>query len=161
LVILRNTAQGRKARSEPLLVAGRSRLVTKRRDIAWFCGASKIARHPRVYGRGQFVFDQKHYLALPARSIKRLPCRTGHCRSRSSICGGSLKGGWEINRGKREFVHCAFAMAHSRGGIFHSFCAKFNTRKRSFSALSSVGKWPRARTALRNLAFNESIAFVV
>jgi hypothetical protein len=36
LVILRNTAQGRKARSEPLLIAGRSRLVTKRRDIAWF-----------------------------------------------------------------------------------------------------------------------------
>ena len=52
-------------------------------------------------------------------------------------------------------ANCAFAMAHSRGGILHSFCARFNTRKRSFSALSSVGKWPRARTARRNLAFNE------
>ena len=27
------------------------------------CGASEIARHPRLYGRGQFVFDPKHYLA--------------------------------------------------------------------------------------------------
>ena len=44
-------------------------------EVAIICGASEIARHPRVYGRGQFVFDPKHYLALleqnPARSIKR------------------------------------------------------------------------------------------
>ncbi|MGP8191808.1 MAG: hypothetical protein ACLQLT_04125 [Methylovirgula sp.] len=26
---------------------------------------SEIARHPRVYERGQFVFDPMHYLALP------------------------------------------------------------------------------------------------
>ena len=33
-------------------------------EVAIICGASEIARHPRVYGRGQFVFDPKHYLAL-------------------------------------------------------------------------------------------------
>jgi len=33
-------------------------------EVAIICGASEIARHPRVYGRGHFVFDQKHYLAL-------------------------------------------------------------------------------------------------
>jgi hypothetical protein len=33
-------------------------------EIAIICGASEIARHPRVYGRGQFVFDPKHYLVL-------------------------------------------------------------------------------------------------
>jgi hypothetical protein len=27
-------------------------------------GAEIIARHERVYGRNQFVFDPKHYLAL-------------------------------------------------------------------------------------------------
>ena len=32
----------------------------------------------------------------PARSIKRLPCRTGHFRNRSSICGGSWKPAWAI-----------------------------------------------------------------
>jgi hypothetical protein len=26
-------------------------------EIAIICGASEIARHPRVYGRGQFVFE--------------------------------------------------------------------------------------------------------
>ena len=66
-----------------------------------------------------------------------------------------------LNLPSNMMANCAFAMAHSRGGILHSFCARFNTRKRSFRALSSVGKWPRARTALRNLAFNDSIAFVV
>jgi hypothetical protein len=33
-------------------------------EVAIICGASEIARHPRVYARGQFVFDPKHYLAL-------------------------------------------------------------------------------------------------
>jgi hypothetical protein len=33
-------------------------------EVAIICGASEFARHPRVYGRGQFVFDSKHYLAL-------------------------------------------------------------------------------------------------
>ena len=60
-----------------------------------------------------------------------------------------------LNLPSNMIANCAFAMAHSRGGILHSFWARFNTRKRSFSALSSVGKWPRARIALRNLAFND------
>ena len=33
-------------------------------EVAIICGASEIARHPRAYGHGQFVFDPKHYLAL-------------------------------------------------------------------------------------------------
>jgi hypothetical protein len=32
--------------------------------VAIICGADEIARHSRIYGRGQFVFDPKHYLAL-------------------------------------------------------------------------------------------------
>jgi hypothetical protein len=33
-------------------------------DHVAICGADEIARHSRIYGRGQFVFDPKHYLAL-------------------------------------------------------------------------------------------------
>jgi hypothetical protein len=33
-------------------------------QVAIICGADEIARHFRIYGRGQFVFDPKHYLAL-------------------------------------------------------------------------------------------------
>ena len=52
------------------------------------------------------------------------------------------------------------AIAHSRGGILHSFSARFKTRNRSFSAASSVGKWPLALTARRSLELSASIAFV-
>ncbi len=45
-------------------------------------------------------------------------------------------------------ANCAFAMAHSRGGILHSFCARFNTRKRSFSALDGLKGFPEAITAV-------------
>jgi transposase len=33
-------------------------------EVAIFCGAVEIARHRRCYGRGEFIFDPKHYLAL-------------------------------------------------------------------------------------------------
>jgi hypothetical protein len=33
-------------------------------EVAIVCGADEIARHSRIYDRGQFVFDPKHYLAL-------------------------------------------------------------------------------------------------
>jgi hypothetical protein len=33
-------------------------------EVAIICGADEIARHSRIYDRGQFVFDPKHYLAL-------------------------------------------------------------------------------------------------
>ena len=66
-----------------------------------------------------------------------------------------------VNRSPNKTANCALAMHHSRGGIFHSFSERFKTRKRSFIAASSVGKWPLARTARRSLAFKASMAFVV
>lgn len=51
-------------------------------------------------------------------------------------------------------------MHHSRGGMIHSFSERFKTRKSSFIAASSVGKWPRALTARRSLEFNASMGFV-
>jgi hypothetical protein len=58
-------------------------------------------------------------------------------------------------------ANCALAIIHSLGGIFHSLAARFNTNYKSFMALSSVGKCPRARTARRSLALRLSIALVV
>jgi hypothetical protein len=42
-------------------------------------------------------------------------------------------------------------MHHSQDGIFHTFAARFNTRNKSFRALSSVGKCPRVLPARRSL----------
>jgi hypothetical protein len=75
--------------------------------VAIICGADEIARHSRIYGRGQFVFDPKHYLALleqkpgaldqaaPLQSWT-LPEPLQHLRRLLEVRMG--------NRGKREFV---------------------------------------------------------
>lgn len=66
-------------------------------EVAIICGADEIARHSRIYDRGQFVFDPKHYLSKsPARSTRRRPCRAGPCRSRFSTCAGYWRPGWAI-----------------------------------------------------------------
>src|ERR1700730_6685105 len=76
-------------------------------EVAIICGASEIARHPRVYGRGQFVFDPKHYLALLEQKAGALdqaaplqnwtlPEPLQHLRRLLEARMG--------NRGKREFI---------------------------------------------------------
>ena len=66
-----------------------------------------------------------------------------------------------MKRSPNRTANWDLAMAHSRGGMIHSFSDRFKTRKRSFVAASSLGKWPLALTARRSLEFNASIAFVV
>src|SRR3954468_15012955 len=51
----------------------------------------------------------------------------------------------EVKRSPNRTANCDLAMAHSRGGIIHSFSERFKTRKRSFVAASSLGKCPLAR----------------
>jgi len=63
-----------------------------------------------------------------------------------------------VKRSPKRTANWALAMHHSRAGMVHSFSDRFNTRNNSFSAASSVGKWPRARTARRSLAFSASMA---
>ena len=65
-----------------------------------------------------------------------------------------------VKRSPKRTANWALAIAHAPGGILHSFSARFKTRNRSFSAASSVGKWPRARTARRSLELSASMAFV-
>jgi transposase len=76
-------------------------------QVAIICGADEIARHSRIYDRGQFVFDPKHYLALleqkpgaldqaaPLQSWT-LPEPLQHLRRLLEARMG--------NRGKREFI---------------------------------------------------------
>src|SRR4051794_34863253 len=66
-----------------------------------------------------------------------------------------------VKRSPKRTANWALAIAHSPGGILHSFSARFKTRKSSFIAASSVGKWLRARTARRSLELSASMAFVV
>jgi len=63
-------------------------------------------------------------------------------------------------RSPDKMANCVLASAHSQGGIFHSWATWRKTEKMSFVAASSPGKWPRARTARRGLAFKASIALV-
>jgi hypothetical protein len=76
-------------------------------EVAIFCGANEIARHPRSYDRGEFVFDPKHYLALleqkpgaldQAAPLQNwsLPEPLQHLRRLLEARMG--------NRGKREFI---------------------------------------------------------
>src|SRR6202047_2982145 len=76
-------------------------------EVAIICGASEIARHPRVYGRGTFVFDPKHYLAL-------LEQKTGALDQAAPLQNWTLPEPLQHlrrllearmgNRGKREFI---------------------------------------------------------
>src|SRR3954453_9236599 len=66
-----------------------------------------------------------------------------------------------VKRSPKRTANWALAIAHSRGGILHSFPARFKTRNSSFIAASSAGKWPLARAARRSLELSASIAFVV
>ena len=66
-----------------------------------------------------------------------------------------------VKRSPKRTANWDLAMDHSRGGMIHSFSERFKTKKRSLVAASSLGKWPRARTARRSLEFSASMAFVV
>ena len=76
-------------------------------EVVILCAGEEIARHERAYGRGAFVFDPLHYLALietkpnaldqaaPLQGWK-LPDAFGHLRHLLEARMG--------NRGKREFI---------------------------------------------------------
>src|SRR5580700_241102 len=65
-----------------------------------------------------------------------------------------------VKRSPKRRANWDLAMDHSRGGMIHCFTERFKTRKSSFVAASSLGKWPLALTARRSLAFSASMALV-
>jgi hypothetical protein len=65
-----------------------------------------VAEHQRSFGRGETVYDPWHYVPVLMRkpgALRNGPSRTGCCRLRSSVCGGSLPapmtaiGRWSIS----------------------------------------------------------------
>ena len=87
------------------------------------------------------------------KGLSGIPCLAGRVQYQAVIAFA--------NRSPKMTAIWALAAVHSRGGIFQSFSARFKTRNRSFSAASSLGKCPLARTARRSFEFNASMALVV
>jgi transposase len=100
----------------------------------------------------------------------------GYCGAQDTFYVGTLTGVGRIcqefcvwdrvdqvmaKRSSKRMANWALAAVHSRAGILHSLAARFKTRNSSFSTASSVGKWPRARTARRSFECSASMALVV
>src|ERR1044071_4462893 len=86
----------------------------------------------------------------------------GDCQEfRARLSGLTDQSMARVKRSPKRTANCALAIHHSRGGMIHSFSARFKTRKSNFIAASSLGKWPLALTARRSLELSASIAFVV
>lgn len=76
-------------------------------EVVIVCSAEVVARHPRLYGRGEFAFDPRHYLAL----IERKP---GALDQAAPLQGWTLPESLQHlrrllearmgRRGKREFI---------------------------------------------------------
>ena len=84
--------------------------------------------------------------------------RVGDCRI---FCARGRFRHWLTNLSPKTTANWVLASNHSRGGRFHSSAAWLRTRYSSFIAASSLGKWPRVRTARRSFEFSASMAFVV
>src|SRR5438270_12101888 len=85
----------------------------------------------------------------------------GDCQEfRARLSGLTDQSMARVKRSPKRTANCALAIHHSRGGMSHSFSARFETRESNFIAASSLGKWPLALTALRCLELSASIAFV-
>ena len=76
-------------------------------EVVILCGGEEIARHPRSYGQGVFVFDPLHYLAL-------IEMKPNALDQAAALQGWDLPEGFQHlrhllearmgNRGKREFI---------------------------------------------------------
>jgi len=102
--------------------------------------------------------------ACPPRSICSRMRSAGPGTVSNFVCGVAVEHQAAMARMKRSpkiTANCALAIVHSRGGIVHSFSDRFKIRKSNLAAASSLGKWPRARTARRSLELRASMAFVV
>ena len=76
-------------------------------QVAIICGADEIARHRRIYDRGQFGFDPKHYLALleqkPGAFDQAAPLQSWTLPESFQHLRRLLESRMG-NRGKREFI---------------------------------------------------------
>jgi hypothetical protein len=76
-------------------------------EVGIVAGAEIIARHERIYGRNQFVFDPKHYLALlerkPGALDQAAPLQSWNLPEEFQRIRRLLESRMG-NRGKKEFI---------------------------------------------------------
>src|SRR3954465_4839478 len=128
-------------------------------------GLSSASKPERMPTRARRAAETS---SRPARSLARPPQWDSQPKLlgtvRNSVYGRAVEPHQParafVKRSPKRTANWALAIPPSPGGILHSFRARFKTRKSSFIAASSVGKWPRARTARRSLELSASIAFV-
>ena len=93
--------------SVPAAYGFRDILVKGFVEVAVICGADEITRHPRIYDRGQFVFDPRHYLALleqkPGALDQAAPLQSWTLQEPLQHLRRLLEARMG-NRGKREFI---------------------------------------------------------
>src|SRR4029079_4886966 len=119
-------------------------------------GESRLAAHAYTISEYGILiwFGQRHQ---QPQKRARWECQEFRARL-SGLTDQSMA---RVKRSPKRTANCALAIHHSRGGMIHSFSARFKTRKSNFIAASSLGKWPLALTARRSLELSASIAFVV
>ena len=88
-------------------------------------------RHPRIAGRCRALLWRERHLR-PTDNRAQSPCCNPQSGSvRISVCGRAVDHQAAMALMKRSpkiTANCAFAMVHSRGGIFHSFSDRFKIR---------------------------------
>src|SRR4051812_22001532 len=114
-------------------------------EVVIAAGAEIIARHERIYGRNQFVFDPKHYLALLERkpgALDQQPrCKAGTCPRRSSAFAGCSRAAWAIAARRSSSRSCGCWRCSRRRSWPPVSCRRCSSA-RSASMRSSSSCWP-------------------
>jgi transposase len=98
-------------------------------EVVIACGAAIIARHPRCYGREEFIFDPLHYLALLEQKIGALDQAAPLQGWGLPAAFGTLHGLLEARMGKagkREYVQVlrlleSFRLEDVEAAVHHAF----------------------------------------
>ena len=129
--------------------------------------AERAGALPEVPGskeRGAAAAPSISAFGMSARKRDGLPVQSRRCRTQLSCSERTIRNFvWDrddqvvVKQSSERMANCALAAVHFLAGIFHSFIVLFKTGESSLRAASSVGKWPRALTARRSLAFKASM----
>jgi hypothetical protein len=108
-------------------------------------GAEIIARHERIYGRNQFVFDPKHYLALleqkPGALDQAAPLQSWNLPEAFQRIRRLLESRMG-NRGKTEFIQILRLLEVFEEGSWPPLSCRRCSSARSASMPSSSPCWP-------------------
>ena len=114
-------------------------------EVVIVAGAEIIARHERIYGRNQFVFDPKHYLALleqkPGALDQAAPLQSWNLPEAFQRIRRLLESRMG-NRGKRSSFRSCGCWRYSRRRSWPPLSCRRCSSARSASMRSSSSRWP-------------------